>query len=239
MECDLCQIRSSQGYCAECKRLLCEVCSVACSECGKNVCATHVHETRSGKQLCAGCTRARKEKKRKKERPEPVERTSFEALDGAAHVSSDEGVDDDRPILTASARQQAPPWKLSVYAAGAAAIVMALVLAVPQFRMIGQPFSSVLAIALCAISGVWATIGLTAEAHYETRPRNFFGIAIAVVALLLAVFALQLDTTTGGDDSLEAGMVERQGMTPEELTEWRRQRLERFTPQTREETPAP
>lgn len=235
MDCDLCQIRSSIGYCAECKRLLCEVCSVACSECGKNVCVTHVHETHSGKRLCSACTKARKEHKHRSRREEEeAELTGFDELEqrGRARVASDEDLDDEGAVLKASAYQPIPAWKLSLYAAGAAALVMIVVLVIPGFRLIAQPWSSWISIVLCLISGFWSVVGLTSARYVENRPRNFIGAAIAVVALVLAVAALQIDTNTRGDEALEAGMLERQDLSPEELREWRRQRLDKFNPQT-------
>lgn len=229
MDCDLCQIRSSVGYCAECKRLLCEVCGVACTECGKTVCVTHVHETRSGKRLCADCAKARKHRHKHHHEPEELEDTRFGALEG--QPGGDEEADEERAILTASAYQPIPPWKLSLYAGGAAAGVMVVVLLVPQFRLIAQPWSSFVAIALCVLSGVWSVYGLVSPAHYENRGRNFIGMGLAVVAVVMAGAALQFRTDTRGDDSLEAGMMERRDMSPQELREWRRRRLEKFNPQ--------
>ena len=241
MDCDLCQIRSSIGYCAECKRLLCEMCSVPCTECGKNICVTHVHETRSGKRLCSACTRARKEKHHHHADTEPREDTGFEEFDQPRRHQppSEEEVDEDR-ALTASAYKAVPPWKLSLYASGAAAVAMIMVLAVPTFRLIAQPWCSGMAIVLCALSAFWAYTGLTSPNHLENRPRNFFGAGLALVALLMAFAALQFDTNTRGTSELEAGMIERQNLTPEELRRWRRQRLNKFAPQrTVEEAPDP
>jgi len=229
MDCDLCQIRSSVGYCAECKRLLCEVCGVACTECGKTVCVTHVHETRSGKRLCAECTKARKRRHKHHHDHEEHEDTRFAALEGMPQP--EEEADKERAILTASAYQPIPPWKLSLYAGGAAALVMVVVLLVPQFRLIAQPWSSFIAIGLCVLSGGWSIYGLVSTAHYENRGRNFIGMGLALVAVVMAVAAMQFDTETRGDDDLEAGMMERQEMSPEELREWRRRRLEKFNPQ--------
>ena len=242
MDCDLCQIRSSVGYCAECKRLLCEICGIACTECGKTVCVTHVHETRSGKKLCSDCTRARKQRRHHRDDGEPRERTDFDDIEHPhhAHTSSDEELDEER-ALTASAYKPIPPWKLSLYASGAAAFVMVVVLAVPGFRLIAQPWCSGLAIGLCALSAFWAFTGLTSPLYFENRLRNLFGAAIAVVALLMAVAALQFDTNTRGDEALEAGMLERQNLSPEELREWRRQHLDKFAPQrpTRSDSTTP
>jgi hypothetical protein len=55
MECAICQLRSSVGYCAECKALLCEVCNETCSHCGAVVCPECLVETSSGRELCKTC----------------------------------------------------------------------------------------------------------------------------------------------------------------------------------------
>ena len=55
MDCDICQIRSSVGYCADCKALLCEVCGTPCKKCGKIVCAEHIQLTPHGRGLCGTC----------------------------------------------------------------------------------------------------------------------------------------------------------------------------------------
>ncbi len=73
MDCGVCQLRSAVGYCAECKKLLCEVCQESCSHCGKIVCPTNAHSTRSGRRLCTTCMerykrhQARKKARSKKE----------------------------------------------------------------------------------------------------------------------------------------------------------------------------
>jgi len=55
MECSSCIIRSSIGYCVECRALVCEECSVTCQVCGKLVCRPHVRETPHRRQLCPKC----------------------------------------------------------------------------------------------------------------------------------------------------------------------------------------
>ena len=55
MECSSCIIRSSIGYCVECRALVCEECSVTCQVCGKLVCRSHVRETPHRRQLCPKC----------------------------------------------------------------------------------------------------------------------------------------------------------------------------------------
>ncbi|HIJ65776.1 MAG TPA: response regulator [Candidatus Hydrogenedentes bacterium] len=62
MNCGICGIRSSIGYCVECKALLCEQCATLCASCGQPICAAHVHETPHHRLLCVDCMNARNEK---------------------------------------------------------------------------------------------------------------------------------------------------------------------------------
>lgn len=55
MECSRCKIRSSVGYCVECRALLCERCGLVCDGCGKPACPVHLHETPHGRRLCDTC----------------------------------------------------------------------------------------------------------------------------------------------------------------------------------------
>ena len=54
MNCDFCGIRSSVGFCTECKKLLCEDCAETCSNCGGLTCHEHMRET-AYRRLCSAC----------------------------------------------------------------------------------------------------------------------------------------------------------------------------------------
>ncbi|MGI6461906.1 MAG: response regulator [Candidatus Hydrogenedentales bacterium] len=58
MNCDFCSVRSSVGYCGECKRLLCDDCGEKCENCGALACREHIRET-AYRRLCAACMRER------------------------------------------------------------------------------------------------------------------------------------------------------------------------------------
>ncbi len=58
MNCDFCGVRSSVGYCGECKKLLCEDCADRCENCGGLICHEHVRET-AYRRLCPACMRER------------------------------------------------------------------------------------------------------------------------------------------------------------------------------------
>ncbi|MBI2431248.1 MAG: hypothetical protein HYV26_00025 [Candidatus Hydrogenedentes bacterium] len=55
MECSVCKVRSTIGYCKECQRVLCEVCSIPCDRCKKLLCRVHRQRTPGGRNLCAEC----------------------------------------------------------------------------------------------------------------------------------------------------------------------------------------
>lgn len=60
MKCDFCGVRSSVGFCVECKKLLCEECAETCANCGGLICHDHVRET-AYRRLCPSCMRERNE----------------------------------------------------------------------------------------------------------------------------------------------------------------------------------
>lgn len=55
MDCGVCEVRSSDGYCITCKTLLCPECASPCEHCHKPICPQHLHETGSGRLLCEKC----------------------------------------------------------------------------------------------------------------------------------------------------------------------------------------
>lgn len=61
MQCLVCGVRSSVGYCVECQRLVCEDCGQTCQECGRLVCRDHLHETPHSRLLCIKCMERRDE----------------------------------------------------------------------------------------------------------------------------------------------------------------------------------
>ncbi len=75
MECAKCEMRSSVGYCAECKALLCEICGTTCSHCGAMVCGDHIYQTKSGRELCKICMK-------KYEKQKKLRRAAKEAAHG-------------------------------------------------------------------------------------------------------------------------------------------------------------
>lgn len=67
MECSVCHVRSTVGYCKTCERMLCEVCGISCSRCKKLVCREHRSTTPGGRNLCPECMAAREAKRKAQE----------------------------------------------------------------------------------------------------------------------------------------------------------------------------
>jgi hypothetical protein len=55
MECQLCSVRSSDGFCVICQRMACDECSHVCKKCGKRTCVDHGYTHKSGRWVCANC----------------------------------------------------------------------------------------------------------------------------------------------------------------------------------------
>jgi len=197
MDCDVCQLRGCVGHCTVCKKLLCEVCGVTCSDCGKMLCMEHTQRSRSGRPLCEGCMQAYQAARAARERadePAGIARAdghSFAAL--SADSSAEVGVeakdepDEERPILTGSGYAPKPPWLRSVYAASTGVVILLVALWFPIVRAIAQPWISCAAAALSGSALVWAVKGLTDERYYRNRALNLIGLVVAVVTLLVAV----------------------------------------------------
>jgi len=238
MDCGVCQLRSSVGFCAECKVLLCEVCGIPCGHCGKLLCPDHAQETRGGRRLCAECMEQRREQREQRrhgrkhiEAPREVpEGTSFAALQGDLEdgTESEEEHEVEDEALVLSGYQPKPPWVISAWAAGTAVVVILVILVVPGFRTLAQPWSSFVVMAVCGLAVFWAVVGLTKHEYEEDRRRNFIGLGVAVVAFLMAVFAVYTNPRPEAVVKFEAAEDGRGDMDGEELRGWREQRLQRF-----------
>ncbi len=137
MECTVCRVRSSVGFCPECKTLLCEVCGALCARCGQLACKGHLQRTDEG-LLCRACIV-------KQLRPVPVVPHAEPGVEGQpskpevlSFAALMEDVDEDRRptaafvpaasagtpaartealnrrVLTASGRKDTPVWLSSL-----------------------------------------------------------------------------------------------------------------------------
>lgn len=228
MECAVCGIRSSVGYCAECQKLLCEECGIKCDHCAKMVCSDHVYETSSGKSLCPVCKKERDERRRKRRH----HRDDEEAAGGSTlppGVEEPEGEEEEEVILVESARQATPPWLLSVYASSAALVVALVVLFVPGFRGLSIYLTLVPAV-LVALAGLaWAVFGMVSGRYMEDRNRCGIGLVLAVLALAGAAWAISSDVRARRAEEQEAVVGSRDYESPEGRKQWRQEQLRRGT----------
>lgn len=236
MECQECDFRSSVGFCHTCQKMLCEVCGAECTECGHFVCPEHGRETRSGKLLCPECQQARK-KARSHHRAthaaaaavDDGDDTSFSSLEGMPDVPGEEDLADEGTILAASAYRPKEPWQMCLGAGLTALIVILIVLFVPGFRTLAQPWVSIIVIFVSLLALFWAVVGLTGAKYVDERSRCFPGTGCAIVAIILALASIQYLPDRKKEIEIEmATEKDRMYMTPEELAVWRNRRLDKF-----------
>jgi len=200
MDCDLCGIRSSVGYCAACRRLVCEVCAGVCVDCGRIACREHGHETRHGHFLCPSCLqRRRKAKKAQKQREDelpdesaPADDTSFDASEQAGPDQPPRpkrDSDDEGAILAASARRAAP-WQRSLALVAVGSLISLLLLTSPFFRVILQPWGSCVVALLAGVAAYIAAVGLPRTQTPGARTLTALALVSAFVVLVLAVMAV-------------------------------------------------
>ena len=232
MDCAVCGIRSSTGYCVECQTLLCEECGTVCESCGKLACPEHVEETRSGKRLCSSCMAKRREA-RKKHKRHRDEDTSFAAMEGGGEPGAEEEPDEEA-ILTASARAGLEPWQWSLMLGIGGAIIILLLLVFPSWRRIPMGPDAYLPTTIFAVvfplfSVIWAITGMVRIEYDEDRGKCYYGIALSLLTLILVVVAVVTDPARHQRNDAQTLQEQREGLSEEGLERWREEQLERFT----------
>ena len=233
MECTVCNIRSQVDSCVQCRTLLCEVCGETCEKCGEMACPDHTKRTRSGHILCSKCYEKRRARRDARHQAEMGGGTGLEDLHGKRSPPQAEE-EDEHAALTASAQTNWPPWRLSLLAAIVGLVFVVVILFFPSLRRIsmgsGYLPTSLFVIFLTAISAFWAFIGLISHTPESEENRNkcLTGLALGVVAALLAVFAIVSDPAKALDEEKERVMQEQRDMSPEERREQTRDILNQF-----------
>ncbi|MCC6697795.1 MAG: hypothetical protein IT365_19365 [Candidatus Hydrogenedentes bacterium] len=232
MECHVCEVRSSVGYCAECQQLLCETCGVPCDICGKLSCPEHVHETRSGKRLCKGCY---DERRGKREQKKAAAAAKHDKPEGDAAVADDaeaegEAMDE---ALAESAPIPIQPWQMSLYIAVAGLVIVLLMLVFPGLRRIPLGGTNYIPTTLVVmifpiLSCVWAGLGLYKDEYFRDRSKCFIGIGLSIAGAALAILAMVTDPAATAQSELEQFQNERQDLNQQELTDWREKAKEQF-----------
>lgn len=236
MQCDVCGLRSSVGYCEDCKKLLCEEHSIKCEKCAKTICPDHVQLTSSGRQLCSACYEARRATKSERRR---------EGREGeAAAVAAGTGMDDlreeepaiEQEALVGSVREAAAPWRLCIIAGALATIVALVVLVFPGLRRFdiggGNAMSTPWVLMIIPVVAVfWGVVALMSFRYEDKRTISLAGIGLSVVAAILLVVAAQTDPARAAELEAQRAIEARENMTPEQLQQLRLEKLMRYSPQ--------
>ena len=232
MECHVCEVRSSVGFCAECQQLLCETCGVPCDTCGKISCPEHVHETRSGKRLCKGCY---DERRGKREQKKAAAAAKHDKQEGDAAPADDAEAEGDAidEALVVSAPLPIQPWQMSMYIAVAGLVIVLLMLVFPSLRRIPLGGTNYIPTTLVVmifpiLSFVWAGLGLYKDEYFRDRSRCFIGIGLSVVGAALAIFAMLTDPAATTQSEMDQILNQRQDLDQQELTDWREKAKEQY-----------
>jgi len=231
MECSVCDLRGAVQACSVCHAQICEVCGIACRRCGKPVCPTHVYKTHSGKMLCLDCQEERKAKRAQLKAM--AEREENPDIDQASKSDShDSGLSEDE-ALVGSVRKPPPPWKLSLYAGAIGLVAVLVLLVAPGLRQVPLPGGIFLPtpyflFVIPAAALVWGMIGLLNEQYKEDTARSVAGLILAVAGILLMVVAVATDPSRKAAKEAAEAQMSRIKMTPQQLNNWRNEKLERF-----------
>ena len=231
MECGVCNVRSSSGFCAECRMLLCDECAAKCERCGKLACPQHVHETSSGRILCGNCKRERDEKKAKvraiRDAAHDIDEERIPAH-LAAGVEDEEEEGEEAVVLTGSVREPTPPWKLSLYTACIALVVALVILFVPGFRSLLQPWPAIMVMVISVLAMGWTVYGVMHGKFITELTRCLAGSLVAILAIILAVVIIVKDPARRVEQEAAAAREQRLHMNSKEREQYRKDRLGQF-----------
>ena len=242
MECHICEVRSSMGYCVECHQLLCETCGVPCDQCGKMSCPTHIHETKSGKALCVSCYAERRAKK-EAVKAEIVQRhahhhhqegaddTSFESLEAAP--AADGEISDEALVI--SAKRTVEPWKISLYTALAGVGFGIVLLIFPNLRQVAlgaHTYSmGILLLMFVFFSVFWSWVGLRNEEFYKDRVKCFYGVGASALCVVLAYVTIAHTAPVESVPMPKNVQMRTGNESGEELQKWRDNALNKYNQQ--------
>lgn len=126
-------------------------------------------------------------------------------------------------------RKPAPPWKYSVFTGGTGVIFMLALYIFPDLRRIDTPwddaFPAVYAMLVFPILAfIWGVIGLLGKQFRPDAARAALGILLSLIGFGLAYAAIAADRASDAQQAPTAA-DERLEMTPQELQEWRSNKL--------------
>lgn len=254
MECMVCKIRSAMNSCAECRTLLCEECGAACDECGKRVCPTHVHESRSGRVLCVGCYKVYTDRRRHHDHDRDREEEEV-YLSPAAVAAVDA---EERRVRLSRSSAPVRPWVASLYLALAGAAAIGVLLLFPELRRInvggGQAITTAyLVLVLPFLAVAWAALGLLTRMTPDPKYLNLIGLVVAAATVGLSFYAVRPAKVARAVAEDRPGKIEaestaifatgpiseedREKLSTEELEKLRGNMLEPFSEENRPYTP--
>jgi len=210
MECQICNLRSAEGFCHICNRMICAECGHVCQSCGKMACIDHVSRSRSGKWRCDTCRDQRRARRAAADGVAAPDLTTAPAT--AALPPEEELVFEAEP--PPAGRLEVDPWKASLWV-GAVAIGATL-----SFAAISGDIPWPLL--LVAVLGAgWALIGIIGP--HAKKGLAVLGLALNIIPLVIA--AVIGITGLGGEVSREAPI---EHMDPEQRFEERQRKQRQF-----------
>ena len=204
MECQICNIRSADGFCHICQRLVCEECGHTCYRCGKMACTEHGEVGRSGRWRCDACSGERRSRQ--------AAAPDLSSVPAAAAPDEEEVEFEEVPVPVR--RIELEPWKASV----TIGIVAIVVTAAFAFISEGVPWPFLV---VAALGAVWAVIGI-AGAAYVNKGLSGLGLGLNIVPMAIA--ALVGVTGLSGARTEPRQEVQVESLTPQKLLEMRRRK---------------
>jgi len=221
MECQVCNLRSSEGFCHVCQLLICPDCGRTCYRCGKMTCMDHGSTSKSGKWVCEVCRgghRARRAAARGAAAPDlshaPVAAT---AVPAGAEPDEDGLVFED--VAAPVGRLEVEPWKAGTWI-GVIAITVTAVFAL-IWRGVPWPF-----LLVAGLGTVWAGIGIVGR--YADKGLAAMGLGLNIVPFVIAAVV----GVTGTD--MQKRQVETdpfESMTPQQRLQSRQLKQREFMEQ--------
>lgn len=186
MICEVCDIRSSEGFCVECETLLCDQCGERCGDCGKFICPKHVFELEA-RALCFNCAKGLDAIRRKRSR-----RVDYD--------SEDPSQDARMPIVPGGELDfwNLPAWAVSTVLAGIGACFSFLILLFGNLRTLPLPNDIILptpflVLMVPILAILWALSGMIRGKQRHKLRWYLLSLGIASVSILLTFIAFLIE----------------------------------------------
>jgi len=215
MQCDVCEFRAAVGFCNECKRMVCELCSVQCKICGKLVCHDHRMKTRKGASVCISCLAKRsadraktlaRDRAEEAEAARDIEMLSFESLneemddEGTALArerarrqwKGDRREKDMGPrVLADSHPSRTPMWVTTLWGTGGAMGLLFALFVLHDHAYIQPqiPYLCYLTMFVAIGTVIWGAYGLVLKKGVGMGHKRWFCVLGIVVSLVVTAAA--------------------------------------------------